>query len=105
LALVQEVVGVRADGIHDAEPLVAQVRHGDRAMVDHESSDLALRNIGDSADLHERHPRAPPANSSAIAVSAPNRTSSVVTRSKTSWKNPVTMRGSGSARGRPRLCR
>ena len=40
----------------------------------------------------------------AIAASAPSRTSSICTRSSTSWKNPVTISRSASSRGMPRLC-
>src|SRR4249920_3277426 len=63
LAFVQEVVGVRADRVHGAEALLPEVRHRDRAMVDHEASYLPLRHIRYRADFHERHPRAPPASS------------------------------------------
>src|SRR4029079_11466988 len=92
LALVQEVVRVRADGVHDPEPLFAQVRDGERPAPDPEAAGLALPHPRERAHLHERDPRAAPASSFAMAASAPSRTSSICTRSSTSWKNPETIR-------------
>src|SRR6478735_1715858 len=110
LPLVQVVVLVRADRIDGAEPLVAEVHHGDQATIDGEAARLTFGHVIDRTHADRRgHQRTPSmdgsASSSWIASSALCRTSSRRTRSKTSWKKPVTMSRSASARGIPRLSR
>src|SRR6476659_2025514 len=104
LPLVEEEVLVGAHRVERPEPVVAEVDHGNLSAVDREAAGLAGRHVHDGAHALVRHQIAF-RSSSWIASSAPWRTSSRVTRSRTSWKNPVTTRRSASSRGMPRLCR
>lgn len=101
LALVQVVLRVAADRVERAEPLVAQVHDRDLTSVEGVAPRLAGRHVFRLADAHG-HQRMPSASSAAIAASAPTRTSSICTRSSTSWKNPVTISRSASSWGIPR---
>src|SRR5437867_2715516 len=55
LALVQEVVRVRADRVDHPEPLLAQVHHGERAVVHLEPPDFAGRHVRGAAHAHPTH--------------------------------------------------
>src|SRR6185503_6279465 len=110
LAFVQEVLRVAADRVDRSKPLVAEVHHRDQSPVHGETLRLTrLGDVGDRADPDPRHHADSfsvlLSSSSWIALSAPSRTSSIFTRSSTSWKNPATIRRSASARGIPRLVR
>src|SRR5262245_29332639 len=105
LALVKEIVCVRADRIHHAEALVPEVRDREGPVVELEPAHLALGNLAHAADPHERHLAIPPAISSSIARSRPSRISAMSTRSSTSAKKPNTIRRSASFSGMPRLIR
>src|SRR6266487_1908070 len=110
LSLVQVIVLVRADRVDRAEPFVSKIHHGDEAAVDGEPSRLAGGHVLDGAHADRRGHQATPAvdgsaSSSWMASSALCRTSSRRTRSNTSWKKPVTISRSASARGIPLLSR
>src|SRR5215211_6226330 len=101
LALVQEVVRVRADRVRHAEPLVAEVRDREGPVVELEPPHLAFGDVVHAADAYEAHRSplflsgaalacgsAPPPNprliSRSLASSRPSRISAMSTRSSTS---------------------
>src|SRR4030095_5921574 len=106
LALIQEVVRVRADRVHHVEALLAEVRDREGPVVELEPPHLPLGHVADTADPHERHRSPNPrAISCSIASSRPSRISAMSTRSSTSAKKPNTISRSASFSGMPRLIR
>src|SRR5215211_1323209 len=104
LALVQEVVRVRADRVRHAEPLFAEVRDREGPVVELEPPHLAFGDVVHAADAYEAH-RSPLLISRSIASSRPSRISAMSTRSSTSAKKPNTIRRSASFSGMPLLIR
>src|SRR5688572_20956560 len=104
LTLVQECVRMRANVPHRTKLSVAEIGHGDLAAVHREPTGLALRDILRPRDRDEHHVQSEPSSSDSIARSRLCRTSVSVTRSRTSWKKPVTMSRSASSAGMPRDC-
>src|SRR5919197_2714180 len=99
-------MGVGADRVDGPEALLPQVGHGDDPPVHLEPASLPLWDVSGGRYLHQRHDAHDSfASSSSMARCSPVRTSSSSTRSRTSWKNPNTMRRSASCREMPRVWR